>query len=325
MAISREINSTPVTELVKQSRLRHIAFIMDGNGRWAKKRMLPREAGHKVGADNFKTIVRYCKKIGMDHDYTIRVNGKDLPEEVAGRYWNDEYCYQATGSKDFSPWDADKLGLQAEQTAVSATGAESFGTDVEKIIRPKETATEALDNPELVRDVQTHKVKEEIEQFERCMEEASNCTDPQWKEVYQDEAMKHLHEATRQFPKGADRTLESKLEVIDEWGQLDKLDADKVRAAYELRGRAEEMLSRHAAGDHQAVIDMYASYKVDGKSMAIETEKAFSLIPEVDRVIQEGPELPDCLRIHKRDIERAITQSTQGGIEAASKEDAEWY
>ena len=66
MAISREINSTPVTELVKQSRLRHIAFIMDGNGRWAKKRMLPREAGHKVGADNFKTIVRYCKKIGIE-------------------------------------------------------------------------------------------------------------------------------------------------------------------------------------------------------------------------------------------------------------------
>ena len=66
MAMNREIIDTPVEELVKQSRLRHIAFIMDGNGRWAKKRMLPREAGHKVGADNFKTIVRYCKKIGMD-------------------------------------------------------------------------------------------------------------------------------------------------------------------------------------------------------------------------------------------------------------------
>ena len=66
MAMNREITDTPVEELVIQSRLRHIAFIMDGNGRWAKKRMLPREAGHKVGADNFKTIVRYCKKIGMD-------------------------------------------------------------------------------------------------------------------------------------------------------------------------------------------------------------------------------------------------------------------
>ncbi len=66
MAIKREIMNTPVEELVKQSRLRHIAFIMDGNGRWARKRLLPREAGHKAGADNFKTIVRYCKKIGME-------------------------------------------------------------------------------------------------------------------------------------------------------------------------------------------------------------------------------------------------------------------
>ncbi len=66
MAYNREISSVPVEVLVKQSRLRHIAFIMDGNGRWAKKRMLPREAGHKVGADNFKTIVRYCRKIGID-------------------------------------------------------------------------------------------------------------------------------------------------------------------------------------------------------------------------------------------------------------------
>ncbi len=57
-------NITP-SEAVQASALRHIAFIMDGNGRWATERMLPREAGHKAGADNFKTIVRYCKKIGI--------------------------------------------------------------------------------------------------------------------------------------------------------------------------------------------------------------------------------------------------------------------
>ena len=38
---------------------------MDGNGRWAKMRGLPREAGHTAGASNFKTVVRYCKKIGI--------------------------------------------------------------------------------------------------------------------------------------------------------------------------------------------------------------------------------------------------------------------
>ena len=39
---------------------RHIAVIMDGNGRWAKKRGLPRSAGHAAGAETFRTIATYC-------------------------------------------------------------------------------------------------------------------------------------------------------------------------------------------------------------------------------------------------------------------------
>ena len=46
---------------------RHVAVIMDGNGRWAKKRGLPRTAGHAVGSENFRKIATYCKNIGMDY------------------------------------------------------------------------------------------------------------------------------------------------------------------------------------------------------------------------------------------------------------------
>ncbi len=46
-------------------RLRHIAFIMDGNGRWAKKRSMPREFGHVNGAKNFKKVIRYCGDKGV--------------------------------------------------------------------------------------------------------------------------------------------------------------------------------------------------------------------------------------------------------------------
>ena len=46
--------------------VRHIAFIMDGNGRWAKKRHMPREYGHKKGAEKFKEITRYCGDIGIE-------------------------------------------------------------------------------------------------------------------------------------------------------------------------------------------------------------------------------------------------------------------
>ena len=53
---------------VDMSRLpRHIAIIMDGNGRWAKQRGLPRTAGHKVGAEVFRKIARYCKQLGVEY------------------------------------------------------------------------------------------------------------------------------------------------------------------------------------------------------------------------------------------------------------------
>ena len=45
----------------------HIAFIMDGNGRWAKSRSMPREYGHSKGADVFRDIIRYCGDIGVKH------------------------------------------------------------------------------------------------------------------------------------------------------------------------------------------------------------------------------------------------------------------
>ena len=45
----------------------HIGFIMDGNGRWAVKRGLPRKLGHREGAQAFRKIARYCKKIGIKY------------------------------------------------------------------------------------------------------------------------------------------------------------------------------------------------------------------------------------------------------------------
>ncbi len=65
----------------------HIAIIMDGNGRWAKKRSLPRTAGHVAGAKTFKTIARYCNRIGLKYltVYAFSTeNWKRPPEEVKG-------------------------------------------------------------------------------------------------------------------------------------------------------------------------------------------------------------------------------------------------
>lgn len=46
---------------------RHIGIIMDGNGRWAKKRGLPRVFGHKAGAKTFRLIAKYCSRIGIEY------------------------------------------------------------------------------------------------------------------------------------------------------------------------------------------------------------------------------------------------------------------
>jgi len=45
----------------------HIAIILDGNGRWAAKRALPRSAGHAAGAETFRRVATYCKDIGIEY------------------------------------------------------------------------------------------------------------------------------------------------------------------------------------------------------------------------------------------------------------------
>jgi len=45
----------------------HIAIVMDGNGRWAAKRALPRSAGHAAGAETFRRVATYCKNIGIEY------------------------------------------------------------------------------------------------------------------------------------------------------------------------------------------------------------------------------------------------------------------
>lgn len=56
-----------VDEIKKDRLPRHIAIIMDGNGRWAKKRGLPRTEGHRAGAKAVKTIVSECRGLGIEY------------------------------------------------------------------------------------------------------------------------------------------------------------------------------------------------------------------------------------------------------------------
>ena len=57
------MNATDVT--VSQPLPAHLAVIMDGNGRWAQARGLPREAGHRAGAETVRDIVTECRRLGI--------------------------------------------------------------------------------------------------------------------------------------------------------------------------------------------------------------------------------------------------------------------
>ena len=76
-----------LSEKSKLAPPRHIAIIMDGNGRWAKKRGLPRTAGHAAGAESFRRIANYCRTLGVEYltVYAFSTeNWKRSADEVSG-------------------------------------------------------------------------------------------------------------------------------------------------------------------------------------------------------------------------------------------------
>jgi len=81
----------------------HIGVIMDGNGRWAKKRGLPRMAGHRAGAQNFRTITRYCNKIGIKYltVYAFSTENWSRPKEEVDALMNLFYDYLTEALRDF--------------------------------------------------------------------------------------------------------------------------------------------------------------------------------------------------------------------------------
>lgn len=116
----------------------HIAIIMDGNGRWAKKRGLPRNAGHLAGSKKFKEIARYCNKIGVKHltVYAFSTENWRRPaEEVAGimnilrdylidskNYIKENIRLRFIGDRSALPEDIIALMQTAEKDSENATG-----------------------------------------------------------------------------------------------------------------------------------------------------------------------------------------------------------
>lgn len=117
---------------------KHIAIIMDGNGRWAKKRALPRSVGHSAGAKNFKTIARYCNSIGIRYltVYAFSTENWNRPAAEVEALMNllRDYFRDVTnftkenivlrfiGDRFGLPQDIQQLMQNAEELSKNATG-----------------------------------------------------------------------------------------------------------------------------------------------------------------------------------------------------------
>ncbi len=152
----------------------HIAIIMDGNGRWAKRRHMPRTAGHAAGSKTFKDIVRYCNKIGIKYltVYAFSTENWKRPKEEVDNIMNifrqylkdtenfkdENISLQFIGDRSNLPDDIVKLMEKAEDDSRDYTGmhlniAMNYGGRdeivhaVKKIVRdgvPESNITEEL-------------------------------------------------------------------------------------------------------------------------------------------------------------------------------------
>ncbi|MBU1626921.1 isoprenyl transferase [bacterium] len=79
-----EKTEAELLELIKPEHLpKHLAIIMDGNGRWAKKRALPRIAGHKEGIKSVRAVIEACRELGIKHLtlYTFSMENWQRPKK----------------------------------------------------------------------------------------------------------------------------------------------------------------------------------------------------------------------------------------------------
>ena len=112
-----------VSELVLP---KHVGIIMDGNGRWAKKRGLPRKAGHTEGARTFRKITRYCSEVGIKYltVYAFSTENWRRPEDEVGALMKLFKSYLEEAISDFKDDDivvrfiGDKSGFSPELQAL---------------------------------------------------------------------------------------------------------------------------------------------------------------------------------------------------------------
>lgn len=136
MIFRRKNRST--AELDMNNIPQHIGVIMDGNGRWAKRRGLPRRAGHKAGADNLERICDYCDSIGVKAltVYAFSTENWSRPEAEVDALMKLLYNYLLTVEEKFRgrnmrlkiSGDVTRLSDEIQKAIINAEKVTASGT-----------------------------------------------------------------------------------------------------------------------------------------------------------------------------------------------------
>lgn len=99
----------------------HIGIIMDGNGRWAKKRFLPRTAGHKAGANVFRTISKECERLGIKYVtfYAFSTENWKRPQEEVDALMNLFMDYLLEAKSDVTQAGNSRIKFIGEREGIS--------------------------------------------------------------------------------------------------------------------------------------------------------------------------------------------------------------
>ena len=181
MALFKKKNNAPQVEINLPE---HIGIIMDGNGRWAKKRMLPRSAGHKAGAQTFRKITRYCSDIGIKHltDYAFSTENWKRPkdevsalmnlfksylEEALSDFKDDSIVVKFIGDKSVFPDDLRNLMIENEESSKDRNGmvlniAMNYGSRDEIVRAVKSISEKVVSNKIDINDIDEQLISDHL-------------------------------------------------------------------------------------------------------------------------------------------------------------------
>lgn len=162
----------------------HVGLIMDGNGRWAKKRGLPRSAGHTAGAQNFRTITKYCSTIGIKYltVYAFSTENWSRPkeevdslmslfksylEEALRDFKDENIVVKFIGDKTAFTPDLQALIKENEESSANRTGmvlniAMNYGGRDEIVRAVRLISQEALDGKVKTEDIDAQMISDRL-------------------------------------------------------------------------------------------------------------------------------------------------------------------